>query len=218
MKLQGVTKIYSGKTVLKDLDLLLENHEITCILGPSGCGKTTLLRVASGLEKPDAGTVSHAPQKASFVFQEDRLLQWYNILENLTVCSISRQRAEEALAAVGLEQDIHQRPESLSGGMKRRVVIARALAFSGDYFFLDEPCRGLDRGTKENVLSYIKAALKGKGALLITHDIEEAAALADKILIADGIPLNIKNSVDAGKSITVEEILKYTNDGEMLPR
>ena len=209
MRFQRITKSFGPKTVLKELELVLNSQEITCLLGPSGCGKTTLLRVGAGLESADRGTVSNRPAKVSFVFQEDRLLPWYNALENMTVLGIPKEHCLEVLTALGLGKEAETLPQDMSGGMKRRLAIARALAFGGNYFFLDEPCRGLDESTKSQVLLYLKHSLSGKGALLITHDHEEALALSDRILICIGPPLIVKKEFLAGDSMTAAELSQY---------
>ncbi len=193
LEVREVSLRLGDKQVLSDFSLVLRAGERACLFGPSGCGKTTLLRVAAGLLRPDGGAVI-APkgQRRSFVFQEDRLLPWQSALGNLTAVGIDREKAREALARVGLAGEEETMPEKLSGGMRRRVAIARALAFGGDMFFLDEPLRGLDAQTAARVLEAMREAMRGGSALVITHDMQEAAALCDTLIEVKGLPLRVQ--------------------------
>ncbi len=214
MKFHNITKNYGKKTVLRSFHLELDNHEVTCLLGPSGCGKTTLMRIGAGLEKIEKGSVTERPKKCSFVFQEDRLLPWYRAVDNMTILGVSKSRALEALDSVGLGKEESSFPDTMSGGMRRRLAIARALAFGGDYYFLDEPCRGLDSTTKAEVLTAIKKMIGNKGALLITHDKDEALVLAHRILVAEGLPLTITKDLPVGGSFEIEKLFQkiHTED------
>lgn len=189
--MRQVSKAFGSKQVLDGLTLSLPAGRVTCLLGPSGCGKTTLLRVAAGLLAPDSGTVTREDGRASFVFQEDRLLSWYSALANLTALGVSEADAKRALSSVLLGGEADTRVPELSGGMQRRLAIARALAFGGTMYYLDEPLRGLDTATAAPVLDAMRAALAGNTGLLITHRPEEALALADTLLLVDGPPVRI---------------------------
>ena len=194
--LQHLSKSFGEKTILRDFSLEFAPGIITALLGPSGCGKTTLLRLAAGLEKPDSGEVLRdSGVRFSFVFQEDRLLPWFSALDNLTAAGISRDAALRDLARVGLAGEEHKKPAELSGGMRRRLAIVRALAYGGDFFFLDEPLQGLGPGTASSVLSLLRQRLEGKTGLLITHNPEEALALAGQIVIIAGPPVRIVQSL-----------------------
>lgn len=184
IELINISKRMEDKQVLRDVSASFAKGRTTCIMGPSGCGKTTLLRIASGLLAPDAGQVIR-PKNArySFLFQEDRLLPWYSACKNITAMGPDMETARAALCMVGLEGEEDALPDELSGGMQRRVAIARTLAFGGDIFFLDEPLRGLDSETAAPVLDALQKALSSKTALLVTHNMEEARALAHDILM-----------------------------------
>lgn len=185
MKLDHVSKSYQGRTVLRDFSLALPDRGFCCILGPSGAGKTTLLRLMAGLEQPDSGTVTvSAP--VSMVFQEDRLLAHDTVLENAALAA-DPQRAKELLVRLGLEEWLFRRPAALSGGMRRRVAIARALAAPAGVYLMDEPLKGLDRDTKQAVLSLIRDETRNGLLVLVTHDPEEARG-ADQIVTVE--PLN----------------------------
>lgn len=185
MKLDHVSKSYQGRAVLRDFSLELPDRGFCCILGPSGAGKTTLLRLMAGLEQPDSGTVTvSAP--VSMVFQEDRLLAHDTVLENAALAA-DPQRAKELLVRLGLAEWLFRRPAALSGGMRRRVAIARALAAPAGVYLMDEPLKGLDRDTKQAVLTLIREETRNGLLVLVTHDPEEARG-ADQIVTVE--PLN----------------------------
>ena len=197
LELLDVSLRFGEKIILQNFSHTFLPGKVTCLLGPSGCGKTTLLRVASGLLLPDAGTVHTSQGRVSMVFQEDRLLPWFNALENLTTVGIGEKTAIQYAQAVGLGEELHTLPPDLSGGMRRRLAIARAMAYGGDVFLLDEPLRGLDAATAQPVLDLMRETLRGKTTLLITHNETEALALADVLLAVDGPPLHITKSAAA---------------------
>lgn len=207
--MQG-NKRFAQKDILRDFSLALAQGKTTCVLGPSGCGKTTLLRVMAGLLPPDSGRVTGLlGLRSSFVFQEDRLLPWYNALENITALGVGEDAARKALADVLLQGDADVLPENLSGGMRRRLAIARALAYGGDCFFLDEPLRGLDPATAAPVLAAMREALAGKTALLITHSAEEAYALSDRLLLVQGPPIRVVAAADTKAFENVEAVKRW---------
>ena len=191
-ELIGVSKRFGEKTVLDGFSLRAPEDRVICLFGPSGCGKTTILRLMAGLLTPDSGRALRGRTRCSFLFQEDRLLPWASALENLTAVGVSPQRAREALAQVGLADEERALPASLSGGMRRRLAIARAAAYGGEYLFLDEPLRGLDEGTAQRALECLRGALRDRGGLLITHSPEEARLLADEVVVLKGPPVKIK--------------------------
>ncbi|HNW05124.1 MAG TPA: ATP-binding cassette domain-containing protein [Oscillospiraceae bacterium] len=188
---RSVSLSLGGRAILERFDFSLEEKTRTAILGTSGCGKTTLLRLAAGLQKPDSGAAEPFSGKPSFLFQDDRLVPWSDALENLTILGIPQERAREYLAKVGLAGEEGKLPEELSGGMKRRLAVARCFAYGGDAFYLDEPLQGLDLKTAGDVLAFMAGELSGKSALLITHNPEEALALADRVVIVTGPPLRV---------------------------
>ena len=182
---------YGEKTVLENFSFAINSGEATAVLGPSGFGKTTLLELAAGFLKPQKGEITPFEGSASFVFQEDRLLPWCNALENLTAVNIEKSRGLEYLEKVGLSDSADKYPEELSGGMCRRLAIARALAFGGEVFFFDEPLRGLDIRTSAEILELIRKEISGKTALIITHNPAEAFGLCERIVVAGGEPFAV---------------------------
>lgn len=191
IELHEVTISYGEKTVLRDFSLALPESGIVCLSGPSGCGKTTLARVLAGLEIPEHGQITGLrPGEAALLFQEDRLLPWLSAARNVAaVCSADAAR--EWLRAVGLDAEADAIPASLSGGMRRRVALARALAYNSRLLLLDEPFTGIDADTKRALYPLIEHAAQSKPVVLITHHKDELEALGGRILRLSGPPLQI---------------------------
>ncbi|MCR5823862.1 MAG: ATP-binding cassette domain-containing protein [Lachnospiraceae bacterium] len=174
MKAVDLTVSYDGKKILENLSFETGDG-ITCLMGESGCGKTTLLNTVAGLIEPDSGEIVGAPLKPSFMFQEDRLFPWMNALENVDVVCNDRAKAMELLKKVELEEHWNKMPTELSGGMKRRVALARTLAFAGDMLILDEPFKGMDAELVKRMALLIKEVKVP--VLMATHSEEEAELL-----------------------------------------
>jgi NitT/TauT family transport system ATP-binding protein len=198
--LRGVSKRFGDKIVLADFSCDFPSTGCVALMGPSGCGKTTLLRLLAGLETPDAGEITLPPNaKLAYLFQEDRLVPALTAKGNVMAVLHHSDKATELLAErwlarVGLAGEEIAYPQDLSGGMKRRVAIARVLAFGGELLLLDEPFRGLDRETKSRMQELLLTGYDARRRLtiLVTHDEEEALTHADSILRLDGLPLRIK--------------------------
>ena len=189
VELKGVFKSFGDKQVLADFDLAPQRG-ITCIMGPSGKGKTTIVNILAGLVQADTGDVNIPPDtKFSFVFQEDRLLEWETALTNvLFVTKNPKQntlRGMELLTEADLESSIHKKAKELSGGMKRRVAICRALIADYDVIVLDEPFKGLDSNIKPRIIDMVKKHTEGKYVLAITHDLYEAEYLGGRLVNLD---------------------------------
>lgn len=177
MKLDIVRKAFDGKTVLSDLSLDFPEGRTTLLMAPSGWGKTTLLRIASGLDRDFEGEVEKGGRNV-VLFQEDRLVEGISALSNLLALGKGKEECLASLFLLGLEGQERKKVSELSGGMKRRVAIARVLLMDGDRFFLDEPFTGLDGETKEAVASVLKKKLKGKTVVVVSHS-EEDGPLMD---------------------------------------
>ena len=178
--ISGLSKAFGEKQVLENFSCTLPAPGLTALMGPSGVGKTTLFRILLGLEKPDSGVIFGMEGKTlSVVFQEDRLFPDLTVLQNAEVAGTN---GEAWLARLGLQSELSAYPQSLSGGMRRRVSIARAICRNGDVFLLDEPFQGRDRERKRDVMEIFRQLKKEKPVLLITHDPEEADFLADQVL------------------------------------
>ena len=143
MKIENLCVSYGEKKVLRNFSAEFGDG-ITLLMGPSGFGKTTLLHTIAGLITPDAGTITGRPERISLMFQDDRLFPWITVLQNIEIVCDDRERAMHFLRAVELEKEAGSRPGSLSGGMRRRVALARALSYPSDLLLLDEPFKGMD--------------------------------------------------------------------------
>ena len=176
MKIRGLCFAYGEKAIFSHLDLDLEG-EVNCLMAPSGRGKTTLLKLVGGLLKPRQGEISGAPERPSFLFQEDRLLPWYDALGNAELAG-DREKALALLEELAI--DPHAAVDSLSGGQKRRVALARALAYDGDLLLLDEPFKGMDEELVRRCAQLIRR--EKKPVLMSSHSLEEAALMAAEII------------------------------------
>lgn len=166
-----ICKSFGEKNVLDGFCLDLSDAQHIGILGPSGGGKSTLLNIIASLIKPDSGKIECSYSRISYVFQEYRLLPWLTVEENITAVSgCSKERAHELLKAMELDGDIDSYPDSLSGGMKQRVNIARALAFESELLLMDEPFKGLDSDLRERVIDRVMEYHKDRALILVTHD------------------------------------------------
>ena len=188
IKLQNISKAFDGKPVLADFSLELPEG-ITCLMGPSGRGKTTLLRVLMGLETPDAGTVIARPRRMAVLFQEDRLLETLTVGLNLRLAlgrDYEEKQAEACLAALGLPNSLRLTVSTLSGGMKRRVALARALLYPAPLLVLDEPFQGLDEDTRRRAIEAVRRSARGRAALVVTHDPEDVRLLGGRLVRLEG--------------------------------
>ena len=187
--LRDVCKSYGENRVLDRLSWTFPGGQISCVQGPSGCGKTTLLRLIAGLEIPDSGEIRGAEgKKISAVLQENRLLENLTAEKNILLTAkpgFARTDARALLDELGLPDAAQRRVRELSGGMQRRVAVARSLAADYELLLLDEPLTGLDGETRLQVLRRIQANLKGRTAIWITHDPDTAALLDAPVLRLD---------------------------------
>ncbi len=196
LTLHGVGRRYPNGTVaLAGASLSVGAGEFVALLGPSGCGKSTLLRLIAGLDRPDQGSVTwDTPPRLGFVFQDPTLLPWATALENvrlplrLSSTPGQQQRATEALAQVGLAGFETARPRELSGGMRMRVSIARALATEPTVLLMDEPFAALDEFTRHALQHDLRAQQAGRTIIFVTHSIYEAAYLASRVVLMSARP------------------------------
>ena len=189
LKIHDLSFSYGKKQVLQSLSLEIESGEIVAVMGASGCGKSTLLNLIAGLKKPTAGTVECHATRISYAFQEPRLFPWLTVEENLLAVLGARDDAavelvDATLATVGLSDAKKLFPSELSGGMKSRVSLARALVHGGDLFLLDEPFATLDEALREELATALRKEFKSRAAtvILVTHNRSDALAMADRIV------------------------------------
>ena len=198
LDIQGLTKRYGQREVLRQAQLHIAPGEFVAIVGRSGCGKSTLLRLVAGLESATSGAIHLDGQplqglssSTRIMFQEARLLPWKRVLDNVALGLPPQQRdaAAQVLQQVGLGERQHEWPARLSGGQRQRVALARALVHQPHLLLLDEPLGALDALTRIEMHRLIESLWQTHGftALLVTHDVQEAVALADRVvLIEDG--------------------------------
>jgi len=194
--LRGVRKAFQSLTVIEHLDLSIASGEFLAILGPSGCGKSTLLRMIARLLEPDAGSVTISPDdrfQTAYVFQDAHLLPWRNVLDNaalpLELMGVARDerhaRARAALRETELTEAENRYPAELSGGMRMRVSLARALVTSPRLLLLDEPFAALDEMTRFRLDLRLRQlwASRGMTVIFVTHSISEAVFLANRAVV-----------------------------------
>ena len=186
---KNIIKKYGDLIVFDHFNLVLQTHSTTGIMGKSGRGKTTLLRLLLGLESPDSGQILGLEnQLLSAVFQEDRLIDTLTIYQNICLPHLhqhtlpERSHVASVLASLDITPDLDKKVGELSGGMKRRVAIIRAVMAQYDCLILDEPFKGLDAKTKDLTMAYVKSNTRNKTVLLVTHDITELDFLQCEVI------------------------------------
>jgi NitT/TauT family transport system ATP-binding protein len=218
LELAGITKEFdqaNGKkaVILQDISLQINEQEVVGILGPSGCGKTTLLRIIAGLEPPTKGevlldgeTVTRPGARMGMIFQEHALLPWRSVLDNvslgLEISQMPRKEREEKamryLELVGLQDSAHSRPYELSGGMRQRAAVARAMVLEPSLLLMDEPFSALDPQTRKQIQEDIIRIQEttAKAIVFVTHSVEEAIFLADRLVILSAKPGRVQELLD----------------------
>ena len=213
LEIAELSKSFGDLEVLRGISFAVADHEFVAMVGPSGCGKTTLLRLIAGIEKPDAGTIRVDGRKLAgpgpdrgFVFQQDSLFPWRTIWKNAVfgleiggrLDPAARERTRDLLQLVGLAGFERYYPNQVSGGMRQRVNLARALAINPEVLVMDEPFSALDAQTREVMqLELLRIWQQGrKTVLFITHQIDEAVFLADRIVVLGRRPGRVKEIID----------------------
>ena len=184
--ISGISKNFGDQVVLNGFSAVLRQGTVTALMAPSGAGKTTLLNILLGLVPSDSGEITGLNgRKISAVFQEDRLFPGADAYSNVNSVSdknLTPAELDKEFAALGLTDYVGKPVKELSGGMKRRIAIARALLSDYDFLVLDEPFKGLDEALKNKVIEYVKEKTAGKTVLLVTHDIREANAFSATVI------------------------------------
>jgi len=207
MNLLSVSFTFEKKQVLRDFSLELPDKGIVVIMGRSGCGKTTLLRLIAGLEQPKSGQILNTAKKPAFLFQEDRLLPQLTVWQNLMLIQPlgGTQEVTRRLQQMGLSEEAESYPDQLSGGMKRRVALARALCYEGDVLILDEPLKGLSPEHRRQLWPILMAEGEKRLVLWVSHDNEEAASVADRVIHLAGIPLKVTSDLSRSEFVLNEK-------------
>lgn len=192
IKIKNISKSFDDLKVINDISFEIEKKEIVCILGPSGCGKSTLLNIIAGLNKEYLGTIENNVGKISYVFQEDRLLEWKTVYENIQFVNRNSEKKDilKLIKEIGLEDFENSYPRELSGGMRQRCSIARAFNFKAPLLIMDEPFKSLDYTLS---LQMIKKLIKvwqerENSILMVTHNIDQALLLGNKLLVLSKKP------------------------------
>ncbi|WP_406489757.1 ABC transporter ATP-binding protein [Streptomyces phaeochromogenes] len=189
IRVEGLTRSFDGRAVIDNLQLDVKPGEFVALLGRSGCGKSTLLRILAGLDRDIEGTVL-VPRRKAVAFQAPRLMPWKKVWRNVLLGlpgKPERAVAEQALTEVGLTDRADAWPKTLSGGEAQRASLARALVREPDLLLLDEPFGALDALTRIKAQRLVGELWQRRGCavLLVTHDVEEAVLLADRVLVMD---------------------------------
>ncbi|HTW83461.1 MAG TPA: ATP-binding cassette domain-containing protein [Candidatus Sulfotelmatobacter sp.] len=210
-RIRGLRKAYGNHLVFDGLELDVARGERVAILGASGCGKSTLLRCIAGLDAPDAGTIATSGE-VGVVFQEPRLFPWLDVARNVAFparTDAERARVDGVLGLVGLAHAAKRLPKQLSGGMAQRGALARALVRDPQLLLLDEPFAALDALRRIELRSAVREILEftRASAILVTHDVDDALALADRVVVLAGTPAEIAFAGTVGEDATRAAIL-----------
>jgi NitT/TauT family transport system ATP-binding protein len=219
IQLRGATKRFRSSsggvhTAVRDLDLSVRTGEFVAVVGPTGCGKSTTLSLVSGLEPPSAGEVlvygtpvTEIPKGVGYMFQSDAVLPWRSVLDNVATGPRyrgaskreARERARDWVERVGLGGFESYYPHQLSGGMRKRVALAQTLVNEPSILLMDEPFSALDvqtRGLMQDELLRLWAETSGAAVVFVTHDLEEAVVLGDRVVVMTAGPATVKASFD----------------------
>ena len=230
LKAEHITKKYSGRTIIKDINIELHKGELISLLGVSGSGKTTLFHVLSGLTTPEEGRVllngediTSRPGQISYMLQKDLLFPHKKIIDNTALPLVlhgmskkeARKKAQTYFEDFGLEGTEYQYPSQLSGGMRQRVALARAFTMDSEILLMDEPFSALDKQTSNHLRQELQDIWMKthKTIFFITHSVEEAVYLGDRVVVMSGEDGGIKNIVpielDRPRHIYNEDFIAY---------
>lgn len=221
LDITNLRKEYKGLCVLQNFNLHVEKDEILAIVGPSGCGKSTLLNLIAGITKGYEGEISNRANKTGYVFQEDRILPWLTVYENIKIVrkQEDERRIQELIRKMHLEGFEDYYPGQLSGGMRQRCGIARAFYFGSELLLMDEPFKSLDCKLRLEMLQHLNDIWQDekKTVIFVTHDIEEALMIADRIVILKNRPSNLMKEVklervDGLRDITSKQMMQLKNE------
>jgi NitT/TauT family transport system ATP-binding protein len=220
--IKNLNKSYKNKVLYKDFDIVFKENSFNTIVGKSGCGKTTLLKIVSNLEEKDSGEISGVNLNSlSYVFQEDRLVDWLNVKDNIKLAIESSYKKEEIdavcdkyLQMVGLSEYKEYYPQMLSGGLRQRVNIARGFAKPSEIIILDEPFKSIDIKNKKDIMKAVEQVIldENRTVLFVTHDIDEAVYFDGYIYVFGENPVQVVKYYDTAKIIDPIEHQKFKDD------
>ncbi|UXF01233.1 ABC transporter ATP-binding protein [Fervidobacterium riparium] len=217
LKIENLSKHFGPLKVISDISFELLEGESIALLGPSGCGKTTLIRIMAGLVHDFQGKVELYAERIGYVFQEPRLIPWKNVLENLKFVVEDEEKIHQILESLRIDDFANYMPSKLSGGMRQRVNLARALLVNPQLLLLDEPFASLDVHLKISIISDIIQKRKEAcfSMVVVTHDVREALLLSDKIYLLSDKPSRILETIDVSripKDISNSEFLSAESE------
>lgn len=221
LEINNINKSYNEDVIFKDFSIKFYKNKVNCILGKSGCGKSTLLNIISGIIKSDCREFDTLESFGiSYIFQEDRLIDWLTVEENIRLIAKNYYKKNELdkevhkyLSLVGISDYKNYYPQMLSGGMRQRVNIARGLICPSNIIIMDEPFKSIDILNKKVIIDNFNDILKieKRTVIFVTHDIDEALYLSDKIIILGNRPIEIKDILDNSKKLNKEDISIHIN-------
>ena len=217
ISIRNLNKSYGNEQIFKNFNLDFYDDKVNCIIGKSGCGKSTLLNIIAGLTEIQSGEIQGVSLRdISYIFQEDRLIEWLTVKENLELAlkkyydiSIMDKKIDKLLELVGITDIKNKYPNSLSGGMKQRVNIARAFGKPSKVILMDEPFKSLDYKLKYTIIDEFKNLLhkEKRMVILVTHDLDEAIYFRGNILVFGNKPVEVKGIFNKDLEKCKNEIL-----------
>lgn len=220
LEIRHLKKDWEGLSVIEDLSLSVGDHEIVALVGPSGCGKSTVLNLVAGIAGNYGGEIENHAEKTGYVFQEDRILPWLNVYDNIRIVreKEDRGRIESLIAQVKLTGFERYLPDQLSGGMRQRCGIARAFYFGSRLLLMDEPFKSLDYHLRLEMLALLVELWKKErnSVMFVTHDMEEALMIADRVIVLRGRPTGVGKELTLSRSLPEQGGLRDMSTDEMV--
>lgn len=217
ISIKNINKKFNDKVIFENFNIDFYENQVNCIVGKSGCGKSTLLNIISGIIENDNDKFETIEKYGvSYIFQDDRLIDWLTVGENITLVVkklYNKKKCDDLcnkyLSLVGIKEYKNYYPQMLSGGLRQRVNIARAFIYPSKIIIMDEPFKSIDVINKEIIMNNFRKILEKekRTVLFVTHDIDEALLLSDKIYVLGKSPVEIKKIFDS-KDATKEEVYK----------